>query len=42
MKSSWAKSSHIGMIIIARFSRESGQAILTYGTGQVMTAKIKR
>jgi len=35
MKSSMAKASHSGMIIIAKFSRKSGQAIPTYGTGQV-------
>jgi hypothetical protein len=33
------KTSHSGMIIIARFSRKSGQTIPTYGTGQVLTVK---
>ncbi|MEX0883545.1 MAG: hypothetical protein WDZ72_08740, partial [Cyclobacteriaceae bacterium] len=41
MKSSMTRTTHRGMIIIARFSRiKSGQAIPTFGTGQVMAAKI--
>jgi len=35
MKSSMTKPSHSGMIILARFSRKSGEATPTYGTGQV-------
>jgi len=46
MKPSMTRTSQTGMIIMASFSRNSGQATPTYGTGQVpegsgqvMTAK---